>query len=124
MRGALNKVCNGILSENLFVYIKGILKPIVQGTPSFYRDTTDFLQKPSTHGPIEPRPFLITMDVSALYSNILHDDGITATASVFYINNLQFPDAILQLIRFILDHNVFTFDNQLFIQTHGTAMGT
>eukprot|EP00061_Rhincodon_typus_P016356 g44534.t1 len=33
-------------------------------------------------------------------------------------------DAILQLIRFILDNNVFTFDNQFFIQTHGTAMGT
>eukprot|EP00061_Rhincodon_typus_P009217 g32537.t1 len=33
-------------------------------------------------------------------------------------------DNILQLIRFILDHNVFTFDNQFFIQTRGTAMGT
>eukprot|EP00061_Rhincodon_typus_P015204 g42749.t1 len=34
------------------------------------------------------------------------------------------PYAILQLIRFIFDHNVFTFDNQFFIQTHGTAVRT
>ncbi|XP_067849122.1 uncharacterized protein [Heptranchias perlo] len=64
------------------------------------------------------------MDVSALYTSIPHDDGITATVSVLNTNNRQSPDAILQPIRFILDHNVFTFDNQFFTQTHGTAMGT
>ncbi|XP_067844434.1 uncharacterized protein [Heptranchias perlo] len=64
------------------------------------------------------------MDDSALYTSIPHDDGIAATASILNTNNSQSPDAILQLIRFILDHNVFTFDNQFFTQTHGTAMGT
>ncbi|XP_067848012.1 uncharacterized protein [Heptranchias perlo] len=115
---------NGTLCENLSGYVEGILKPIVQGTPSFCCDITDFLQKLSTHGPVEPGTFLTTMDVSALYTSIPHDDGIAATASVLNTNNSQSPDAILQLIRFILDHNVFTFDNQFFTQTHGTAMGT
>eukprot|EP00061_Rhincodon_typus_P001053 g13581.t1 len=64
------------------------------------------------------------MHVSALYTSIPHDDNIAATASVLIINNCQFPDTILQLIRFILDHNIFTFHNQVFIQTQGTAMGT
>ncbi|XP_067859745.1 uncharacterized protein [Heptranchias perlo] len=115
---------NGTLCENLSGYFESILKPIVQGTPSFCRDTTDFLQKLSTHGPVEPGTLLTTMDVSALYTSIPHDDGIAATASILNTNNSQSPDAILQLIRFILDHNVFTFDNQFFTQTHGTAMGT
>ncbi|XP_072357570.1 uncharacterized protein [Scyliorhinus torazame] len=115
---------NGTLCENLSGYIEGILKSIVQGTLSFCRDTTDFLQKLSTHGPVEPGTFLVTMDVSARYTSIPHDDGIAATASVLNTDNCQSPDAILQLIRFILDHNVFTFDNKFFIQTHGTAMGT
>eukprot|EP00061_Rhincodon_typus_P014574 g41666.t1 len=61
---------------------------------------------------------------SALCTSIPHDDGITATASVLNTNNCQFPEAILQPIRFILDHNIFTFDNQFFIQTHRAAMGT
>eukprot|EP00061_Rhincodon_typus_P009721 g33430.t1 len=104
--------------------IKGILKPIVQGTPSFCCDTTDFLQKLSTHGPVKPGTFFITIDVLALYISISHDDSIIATASVLNTNNCQVPDAILQLISFILDLNIFTFDNQFFIQTHGTAMQT
>eukprot|EP00061_Rhincodon_typus_P012337 g38006.t1 len=29
----------------------------------------------------------------------------------------------IQHIRFILNHNIIIFDNQFFIQTHGTAMG-
>eukprot|EP00061_Rhincodon_typus_P009949 g33842.t1 len=36
----------------------------------------------------------------------------------------KFAYAILQLIRFILNHNVFTFVDRFFIQTHGTAMGS
>eukprot|EP00061_Rhincodon_typus_P004785 g23437.t1 len=65
---------------------------------------------------------------SAILDNPFHchfpyDDGIAATASVLNTTNCQFPDAILQLIHFILNHNVFTFDNQFSIQGHGTAMG-
>eukprot|EP00061_Rhincodon_typus_P013871 g40506.t1 len=115
---------SGTLCENLSGYVKGILKPIMQGTPSFHCNTIDFLRKLSTHGPIRPGTFLLTMNVSALYVSFPHDDGIAATASVVNATNCQFPDAILQLINFILDHNVFTFDNQFFIKTHGTAMGT
>eukprot|EP00061_Rhincodon_typus_P015086 g42563.t1 len=110
---------NGTLCENLPDYVKSILKPTVQGTPSFCHDTTDFLQKLSTYGPVELGTFLVTMDVSAVCTSIPHDDGMVARVSVLNTNNCQFPDAILQLIRFILD-NIFTFDN---IKTHGTAMG-
>eukprot|EP00061_Rhincodon_typus_P006211 g26606.t1 len=96
---------NGTLCENLYSYVVGILKTIVQGTPSFYRDTADFIQKLSPHGPVKPGTFLITMDISVLYTSIPHDDGIATTASVLNTNNCQFPDAILQLICFILDNN-------------------
>eukprot|EP00061_Rhincodon_typus_P017976 g46939.t1 len=95
---------NGTLCENLPGYVKGILKPNVQGTPSFYRTTTDFLQKLSTHGQVEPETFLVMMGILALYTSIPHNNGITATASVLNTNSCKFPDVILQLIRFILDH--------------------
>eukprot|EP00061_Rhincodon_typus_P015651 g43442.t1 len=64
------------------------------------------------------------MDISALYTSIPHNYGIAAIASVLNTNSCQFPDTILQLIRFIFNHNVFPFDNQFFIQMRGTAMGT
>eukprot|EP00061_Rhincodon_typus_P007088 g28405.t1 len=107
--------CRGCQVEG---YVEDILKSIVQGTPSFCRDTTDFLQKLSSHEPVKPGTFFVTMDILTLYNSIPHDDSITATASVLSTNNCQFPYAILQLIRFILSHNIFTF-----IQTHGRAMG-
>eukprot|EP00061_Rhincodon_typus_P016469 g44704.t1 len=50
---------------------------------------------------------------------IVRGDGSLCENRTGYVE-----DAILQLIRFILYHNVFTFNNQFFIQTHGTAMGT
>eukprot|EP00061_Rhincodon_typus_P009050 g32220.t1 len=62
------------------------------------------------HGPLEPGIFLITRDILALYTSNPHDNGMAATASVLNTNNSQFPDAILQLIHFILDQKIFTFD--------------
>eukprot|EP00061_Rhincodon_typus_P011409 g36389.t1 len=120
----MEEEATGPQCANLSGYVEGILKPIVQRTPSFRHSTTDFLQKLSTHRLVEPGTFLITVDVSVLYTSIVHNDGIAATASVPNTNNYQFPDDILQLIHFILDHHNFIFDNQFFIQTHGTAMGT
>eukprot|EP00061_Rhincodon_typus_P008143 g30500.t1 len=94
-----------------------VIKPADKGGTIVIKDS--FLQKLSTHGPVEPGTFLITIDISALYTSFPHDDSIVATASVLNTNNCQLPDAIHQLIRFILDHNVFTFDNQSFIHAHG-----
>ncbi|XP_072423631.1 uncharacterized protein [Chiloscyllium punctatum] len=51
---------NGTLCENLSGCVEGILKPTVQGISSFCRDTTDFLQKLSTQGPVETGTFFVT----------------------------------------------------------------
>eukprot|EP00061_Rhincodon_typus_P005622 g25370.t1 len=84
----------------------------------------ELVVKGPNHGPVKTGTFLVKMDILTPYTSIPHQDGITATASVFNTINYQFPGIILQQIRFILDHTVFTFDNQFIIQTHGTAMGT
>eukprot|EP00061_Rhincodon_typus_P013880 g40519.t1 len=86
-------------------YAKGILKAIVQGAPSICRNTMGFFRKLSTYRQVDPGTFPVTIDASALYTSSPHDNGIAATASVLNTNSCQFPDAILQLIRFILDHN-------------------
>ena len=115
---------NGTLCEGISGYVEGILKPLVQDTPSFCRDTTDFLQRIHHHGDVTPGTLLVTMDVSALYTSIPHDDGIAATHTALQSANYTSPDDIARLIRFILDHNYFTFYGHHYIQTHGTAMGT
>ena len=68
----------------------------------------------------------MTMDVSALYTNIRHDDGISCMKSA--LENR--PDKtvptlfLIQLLQLVLTCNIFEFDKSLFLQACGTAMGT
>lgn len=67
------------------------------------------------------------MDVSSLYTNIPHDDGIRALVESYGNHN---PDAypskkvIEILTRLVLELNSFEFNNQYYLQISGTAMGT
>jgi hypothetical protein len=61
-----------------------------------------------------------------LYPSIPHQDGLSALRT--FLNDSRFDsrfiDGIVQLSEFILQHNVFVFDNQFNLQTKGTAIGT
>ena len=77
-------------------------------------------------GPLPPGALLVTLDVTSLYTNIPHDEGIQACEEVFNTRLTQEPPTgdLVQLIRFILTRNNFCFSGQHFLQVHGTAMGT
>lgn len=68
-----------------------------------------------------------TLDVAVLYSNIPHDKGIISIG-YYLAKDEPMPKEqkqfILEGINFILTHNVFDFDEQLYIQVKGTIMGT
>ena len=65
------------------------------------------------------------MDVRALYSSILHSDGIKA-CEIFMKEN-GFPSMDISNITIIIDftstHNFFEFNDKSYIQTRRTAMG-
>ena len=46
--------------------------------PSFVKDTNDFLKKLLTLGTLPTNTLLVTLDVSSLYTNIPHYQGINA----------------------------------------------
>jgi hypothetical protein len=53
-----------------------LLKDLCQKVPSYIRDSMDFLNKiPETE---DLNTFLVTFDVTSLYTNIPHDFGIEA----------------------------------------------
>ena len=52
------------------------LQPLVHKLPSFVKDTNDFLNKLLTIGNLSANSLLVTVDVSSLYTNIPHDEGI------------------------------------------------
>ena len=72
--------------------------------------------------------FLVTLDVSSLYTNIPHNEGIDACRH-FLDTHIRNPSTIstetlCDLIRMILTMNNFTFNDKNYLQIHGTAIGT
>ncbi|CAJ0916561.1 unnamed protein product [Ranitomeya imitator] len=68
---------------------------------------------------------MVTADVEALYTSIRHADGIEAVALYLRTSNLDgnLVELLLELLEFVLLHNVFVFGQGTYLQLHGTAMG-
>ena len=66
------------------------------------------------------------MDVSSLYTNIRHQDGITALKHWLIENGTPIEKAefIEVLAKLVLTSNYFTFNGKIYLQKWGTAMGT
>lgn len=69
----------GAPTEHISEYVDYHLHPLVVQTASYLKDTTDFLRKLSTLPTLPPNCILVTLDVSSLYTNIPHDEGIAAS---------------------------------------------
>jgi hypothetical protein len=90
----------------------------------------DFLRKLTninSSGPLPVDTILCTMDVSALYTNIPHVDGISACREL--LESTASPDSpsasfLCTLVNLILTLNFFQFNSKFWLQIHGTAMGT
>ena len=69
---------------------------------------------------------MCTLDVSSLYTNIPHNEGINACDNFLRTrphNNIP-TGTLCDLIRMILTMNNFSFNDNHYLQIHGTAMGT
>ena len=61
--------------------------PLVQILPSFIKDATHFLLQLQKLGPLPDNAILVTLDVSSLYTNIPHNEGIDACR--YFLNTRQ-----------------------------------
>ena len=94
--------------------------------PSYLKDTTHFLQKISAIHTLPPNTLLVTLDVTSLYINIPHHEGIAACSAALATRNIKEPptDHLTTLISYILRKNNFVFGEMHYIQTSGTSMST
>ena len=116
----------GSPTENISRFVDYFLQPLTRALPSFIRDTSDFLQKLRELPVLPPDSLLVTLDVSSLYTNIPHDEGIIACEEFLNTRSDQSPPtrSLCQLIHLILESNAFTFNGAYYLQLQGTAMGT
>ncbi|XP_045174540.2 uncharacterized protein LOC123535851 [Mercenaria mercenaria] len=115
-------------TDNISKYLDYVLQPHMQSLPSYVKDTTDFLSKLKNCS-LSSNSYLVTLDVTSLYTNIPHDEGIEACR--FFLNRDKSlsdtslsVESICKLIEFTLKNNHFQFNGDNYIQTMGTAMGS
>lgn len=105
-------------------FIDHFLQPISKKHPSFVKDTYDLIDKLSKIA-LPYHCFLVSLDVDALYTNISIDSGMEAIKKAF----IKYPDTnrpdkeILELLEINLRANDFMFDEKIYLQVKGTAMG-
>ena len=110
---------NGHPTERIPQFVDFHLKPLVQTTPSFIKDTTHFLNKLEQLGQLADNAILVTLDVSSLYTNIPHNEGIPACR--YYLDtrtrsNSTVPtETLCDLLRIILTMNNFEFDDKHYL---------
>ncbi|XP_072050367.1 uncharacterized protein [Amphiura filiformis] len=114
---------NGCIDDDTYEYL--IPEHPTAGLPSYVKDTTDFLNKLDSLKDIPNDSILVSLDVKGLYTNIPHDDGITACKEALdnRTNKTPSTDDLINLLELTLKSNNFVFNDEHYLQTSGTAMG-
>ena len=69
--------------------------------------------------------WLVTYDVSSLYTNIPHHEGIRIIHDLLeHEDTIPSKNYVLKMLNLVLKCNCFKFNEQYFLQINGTAMGT
>ena len=114
---------NESLTERISAFGDNFLSPIVKTGHSYIRDTGDFILKLQGINNLMGNEILLTIDVSALYTNIPNDED---TMAVLRTLRTTIPSdtqpSNLSLVELSL--NNFQFDGKNYLQISGTAMGT
>ena len=114
--------CN---TSNISQFVDYHLQDHVQKLPSYVKDTTDFINKIKDLD-VPSNSILVTMDVSALYTNIPNNEGIDAVRNTLLKANI--PVSLITVIQtfltLILTLNNFVFNGLHYLQKKGCAMGT
>ena len=117
---------NGHPTEKISEFVDLHLQPHVLDLPSHLKDTTDYLRKLDEAGPVSQETLLVSLDVTALYTNIPHQDGIQACEEAWDRRHVKDPPTktLVELLTIILKCNNFEFNGRHYLQVQGTAMGT
>ena len=115
-------------TERISAFVDHFLQPFVPLIPSYIKDTTDFVTKIEACPPLPDGAILVTLDVTALYTNIPHWEGLAVIKNLLTksrpTTSQPTNQDILRLLSLVLTLNHFEFDNSFFTQKGGVAMGS
>jgi len=105
-------------------YVDSFLKPLACKHPSYIKNSYDFIEKIKNCN-ITPQTYLVTGDVTSLYTNMKHDIMISSISKIFK----KYPDPnrpenhILNLLKIMIQNNDFEFNSETFLQICGCPQG-
>ena len=109
-------------------YLDAVLQPLVQSLPTYVKDSTQaliFIENINPNPNFKPN-YLLTIDVTSLYTCIPHSDGLKALEH--FLNKRTTPDpptdTLIRLVELDLNKNTSSFRDEVFLQMSGIAMGT
>ena len=114
----------GSESYRVSQFIDSFIRPISILHPSYLKDTYDFVSKIRNQS-IPKKSFLVTGDVTALYTNMTFDRTLdTVRATLEKHPDPERPDdLLLKLLDITMRNNDFEFDGETYLQICGMAMG-
>ncbi|XP_057290233.1 uncharacterized protein LOC130612918 [Hydractinia symbiolongicarpus] len=116
------------ITENISEFLNLCLQPLLPKLKSYVKDTKHLIQRLQTIPAQNEHVLLVSADVSSLYTNIPHQEGVDACIHFIrkYRNTLPSftpnEHVIRTLFSFILENNYFMFLNEIYLQLLGTAM--
>ena len=99
----------GSRTEGLSELVDHFVQPLVPNIPSYIRDTQDYLDKQHTLCPLPAESILCTIDVTAPYPSIPHDDGPANHRNALLVNSIPTLtiNGICDMTELVLKRNVF-----------------
>ena len=108
-------------TDKISSFVDTLLQPITQKQQSFIKDTTDFINF-IEKTKIGKDTILVSMDVSSLYTNMPHEEGMNIVCEVyakFHNHNPPIPTRFLrEMLGLILNENSFQFNGDNYLQKH------
>ena len=126
---------SGSNTEMISAFVDYYSKHLVKDLNSYVQDSPDFLRIIESENDIGPQlknAFPVTVDVTSLYTSI-PANGVNGGIQAFrgFLNTrspeekITMPtDYLMECLELVLNGNIFTFNEELYIQKIGTAMGT
>ena len=115
------------VTSRLSDFLDTLLRPYLKVVKSYIRDDIDFLTKIPRE--TDEKKVLATFDITSMYTNINNDLGYEAIRFWLEKHPELTPrdiskDFILDALKLVLEFNMFHFNNKIYLQIRGTAMGT
>ena len=116
----------GTATEKASEFLDRQLKPVMQSSRSYIKDSGDFIKKIKNISTIPKDSILVMADVLGLYPSILHEAELKALEKALNngTNKKVLTEDLVKMAKFVLKNNYFEFNGKVKQQISGTAIGT